>query len=487
VKRDHITSHIRVHVPLKPHKCDFCQKAFKRPQDLKKHVKTHAEDPNYNSPPEPARGHHGGGPGVFAGQQKPGDLQHLAVTAYGYSSDGHHMPGSAPVYQPYPNGNAANPSAYHGSNNNYQANYMTTLYPVSQSTLSTEYEVRKKATFDALNEFFGDIKTRQIDPSMYHAVGQRLMNLSNLPNYSQSAEYSGGTAVATAAHPNLSHYTLPMPNLRTKNDLQNIDQFLEQLQATVYEHETASQAASAGVQQAGSHLVHPGLNYRSSNSPPRPAVASSSQTLPPLTSTAADATPALTPASSVMSYNSPGSVHSAAISPVSRPSNPMYPTLSSTTSISDVGAAYTATSSASLTSTFDNDTRRYPSGMLQKVRTSTPDDSLPNIDRLGVRSPSLSNVDPALYEDEPKKLSRDHSPIDPALKESSTSGTESPGDPDWIVKIRVLESIRYMIKTRLNSNDFEDSDGDKTPKGETDHESEARSLYPVIRAIREED
>ncbi|KAG9673431.1 hypothetical protein KCU69_g13242, partial [Aureobasidium melanogenum] len=26
VKRDHITSHIRVHVPLKPHKCDFCGK-----------------------------------------------------------------------------------------------------------------------------------------------------------------------------------------------------------------------------------------------------------------------------------------------------------------------------------------------------------------------------------------------------------------------------------------------------------------------------
>lgn len=39
VKRDHITSHIRVHVPLKPHKCEFCGKSFKRPQDLKKHVK----------------------------------------------------------------------------------------------------------------------------------------------------------------------------------------------------------------------------------------------------------------------------------------------------------------------------------------------------------------------------------------------------------------------------------------------------------------
>ncbi|CAG8495665.1 10121_t:CDS:2 [Cetraspora pellucida] len=42
-KRDHITSHIRVHVPLKPYVCGACKKAFKRPQDLKKHKKTHTE------------------------------------------------------------------------------------------------------------------------------------------------------------------------------------------------------------------------------------------------------------------------------------------------------------------------------------------------------------------------------------------------------------------------------------------------------------
>ncbi|KAG1444860.1 hypothetical protein G6F56_010128 [Rhizopus delemar] len=43
VKRDHITSHLRVHVPLKPHKCQYCCKLFKRPQDLKKHEKIHNE------------------------------------------------------------------------------------------------------------------------------------------------------------------------------------------------------------------------------------------------------------------------------------------------------------------------------------------------------------------------------------------------------------------------------------------------------------
>lgn len=51
VKRDHITSHIRVHVPLKPHKCDFCGKSFKRPQDLKKHVKVSLSQPRKHVAP----------------------------------------------------------------------------------------------------------------------------------------------------------------------------------------------------------------------------------------------------------------------------------------------------------------------------------------------------------------------------------------------------------------------------------------------------
>lgn len=43
-KRDHITSHLRVHTPLKPHVCEICNKTFKRPQDLKKHEKIHTEE-----------------------------------------------------------------------------------------------------------------------------------------------------------------------------------------------------------------------------------------------------------------------------------------------------------------------------------------------------------------------------------------------------------------------------------------------------------
>ncbi|PKI82507.1 hypothetical protein MVES1_003344 [Malassezia vespertilionis] len=53
-KRDHITSHIRIHIPMKPYTCPTCRKSFKRSQDLKKHRRTHTtqDAPCLESSPE---------------------------------------------------------------------------------------------------------------------------------------------------------------------------------------------------------------------------------------------------------------------------------------------------------------------------------------------------------------------------------------------------------------------------------------------------
>ncbi|KAI8058291.1 hypothetical protein BDF22DRAFT_607973, partial [Syncephalis plumigaleata] len=41
LKRDHITSHLKVHVPFRPFECELCGGTFKRSHDLKKHIRRH--------------------------------------------------------------------------------------------------------------------------------------------------------------------------------------------------------------------------------------------------------------------------------------------------------------------------------------------------------------------------------------------------------------------------------------------------------------
>ncbi|QDS73784.1 hypothetical protein FKW77_005653 [Venturia effusa] len=501
VKRDHITSHIRVHVPLKPHKCDFCGKAFKRPQDLKKHVKTHADDSVLLRSPEPNRG--GNGVNGYAGPagKLVADLQSLAATASGYYPDQQHHISGQPVY--YANG-GANASAYHGpaATAAQGSAYGPVYYAVSQpQSTNAEYELRKRAAFDALNEFFGDAKQRRIDPTTYYDVGHRLMALNSvqlpmLNGYSSAghdAYSSSGPQIASAPQVlQQQQYQLPLPNLRTKSDLLNIDQFLEQLQTTVYEN--SSQAAAAGVSQPGAHYVHPGVNYRSSNSPPQMpsshiSMSSHASSGAPVPS--AIETPALTPASSVMSYtsgHSPSSVHSShTISPIQRP-NLGYPTLPGVSAMAEGISGYSASSAApsGLATAFDHDLRRrYSGGQLQQRapgdsadseqtpsprRRSESTDTMPAIDKLGVRSPSLTNVDPALRS--------------PGLQ-SEASDQADKAQESWIENVRLIEALRNFVRERLERGEF--STGDEEREDEkTEEDKEAQSLYPVLREVQGE-
>nr|POE88085.1 ph-response transcription factor [Quercus suber] len=492
VKRDHITSHIRVHVPLKPHKCDFCGKAFKRPQDLKKHVKTHADDSVVSGSPH--QGHNG------RSGLSTNPMSQSASGYYGATHDNGLNP--YPSYQPSMATGATSGYAQH--NNGQYAGYGSVSYPNSAAVADIQSMDTRRRAIEALNDFLGDIKRRAINPSNYYDVGQRLQGTSlPLPvgtgyntGYSGTTNTYNGMSAASLLeafnHGDLGNsnanahgavtqqnYSLPLPNARTKNDLQDIDRFLEQLQATVYE--TSNQAAAAGVQQPGMHAQYTGdfglghglhQDHRSSHSPPsfqNVSGVSSFGNLSMSGTTAGPAstgydTPALTPASSYSgSAHSPLSSHDRS-SMTSMSGNAMYPSLPAVTGMSDLGSGYPTTTSApasSLASGFDGlDGRRYSGGRLQRVAPGHDTDMADAEDRettpkagQAIDSPGRpisSTIDPALHHE------------DIAVDSPSTSSANDKREEDWVENIRAIEALRKWILSRLEQGDFE-ADADQPP------------------------
>ncbi|KAJ5577586.1 uncharacterized protein N7459_006550 [Penicillium hispanicum] len=499
VKRDHITSHIRVHVPLKPHKCDFCGKAFKRPQDLKKHVKTHADDSEIRSP-EPGLKHH---PDMMFQQNPKG---YAAATHYfegpinGVSTQAY-THGAPQYYQTHPPPQPANPHSY---GNVY--------YALSQGQDGNQSYDRKRG-YDALNEFFGDLKRRQFDPNSYAAVGQRLLGLQALqlpilngpvPEYQPMAAgvpvggggggYSPGGSSAPAYH------LPPMSNVRTKSDLINIDQFLEQMQSTIYESD--ENVAAAGVAQPGAHYVHGGMSYRTTNSPPTqlPPSHVNATTSAHMMATSAHSpstgTPALTPPSSAQSYTSnrsPMSMSQHRVSPPHESGAGMYPRLPSATVSDSMTAGYPTASSAAPPSTlsgaFDHDDRRrYTGGTLQRARPAERelDESSMDISQDGKddgdRTPpakervhiSESLIDPALSSTSPD-------PDQEAAQRTAQAATEvAERDVNvaWVEKVRLLENLRRIVAELLEEGRF-----DSESAGHSRTESPASALDGAMEGI----
>jgi hypothetical protein len=498
VKRDHITSHIRVHVPLKPHKCDFCGKAFKRPQDLKKHVKTHADDSVLLRSPE----QHGPG-GQNSGYRQGGK----ANGGYYDPHSAQMHPGSAASY------NAQQPAVHNG----YYAPQQPSSYGPVYYGVSHQGDVghhagaygndTRKRNYDALNEFFGDAKRRQIDPTSYSQVGQRLMALQGIPIHGGGlSDYmqAGPQLVAVDGHggghggPMPQHqYALPLPNIRTKNDLINIDQFLEQMQSTVYESSNA--AAAAGIQQPGAHYTHSAVNFRQSHSPPQTVLhglghmnsrVSSAHATDPMLATHssqsnASGTPALTPSSSVSYTSGHSPVSSHGMSPTSHHSSTAsaaYPSLPT------VSMGYPPHSTTAPTSTlgtnFDSDLRRrYSGGMLQ--RSANPQSDMTDVsDDSATPSPKESHTPrPEL------RTTEISSNIDPALSGIASPGVSSESgesaqdraEEAWIGNIRVIEALRKFISELIERKEY---DSDDVSMGGTEEKAEKapESLYPVLRA-----
>ena len=428
------------------------------------------------------------------------DLQALAATASGYQYPDSAIGPNAGYGQQHPGGA---PAGFYGGPPQNSA-YGPVYYAVNQSQqLNNDYEIRKRAAYDALNEFFGDAKRRAIDPTTYYDVGQRLMGLQGvqLPVLGGGGyqggmgEYGGhgGTMVAQAQHPPMHHpYSLPLPNLRTKSDLLNIDQFLEQLQSTVYEN--PNHAAAAGVAHPG-HYIHTGASYRASNSPPGLS-SSHAQTshATAIGSTTAE-TPALTPASSVLSYgsqHSPGPSHSGSgVSPTSRGSiGSMYPTLPSVSAMSDMSSA---APSSGLAPAFDSDNRRRFSGnLLQKAAPDRSESNSMDTSSDGASPKEPQDADQDTLHHNVNQLAL-HSPkVDPALRSPSvSSSTTEQGDSSqqsWVENIRVIERLRAYLKERLEAHDFTDDDDEEDEKHDSERrmsDDDAHNLYPVLRAVQE--
>lgn len=447
------------------------------------------------------------------------DLQNLAATATGYydhsnqihqTNGGYGQPHGAHngYYQPQPQ-----QQAFHGAPVYYG---VTHGGDIGQHAA---YDNRKRG-YDALNDFFGDAKRRQIDPASYPQVGQRLMALHGIPIHGGSiVDYmpSAPAMVSVGGHghapgPSMPqpHYALPMPNLRTKSDLLNIDNFLDQMQSTVYE--SSNQAAAAGVHQPGAHYTHQSLGFRQSHSPPTASQhlmgsmgSHSSHTAPLMTATSSHSpqsgTPALTPPSS-MSYTSGHSPTSVpGLSPSSRHSSAAsttYPTLPAVSS--GYGGHSNAAPVSTLGTNFDNDPRRrFSGGMLQKSAMPRTDEM--DVSEEATQSPKENTPRGSFSDIITTEVSG--SVIDPALSDvSSPSQSSDSGETArdkaqeiWVENIRVIEALRKFVSDRLEKHEYvEDEDvemSDDTRNGEntptetplTDEASSTQNeecLYPVL-------
>ena len=376
----------------------------------------------------------------------------------------------------YPHPGVAGPAAYYSSGPPPGSSYGPVYYTVNQPPggMDAQLESKKRAAVEALNDFFGDVKRRNIDPRVYYDVSQRLAALQpyqlplltgygmgemGVPEYQQQL-------VATAHN----YQSMPLSSLRTKADLVSVDQYLDQLQATIYE----SEVAAAGITQASAN------NQQSSHM-------TGTAPLAHMTSSTTADTPALTSSSSI--YTSAQSPNTAeanqALSSESR-SN-VYPNLPNVTSVPDAGyvsasglaAPASATSFPDASRRFSNVDESSQAMGMPMAMAMTPNSSTANHRSDGRRASEHHGL-----RREVKRLALSPLAVDPSLRsptqqsETSTIGGaggananagggaggsggtrgENPNERDqetWVENMRTVEFLRQLVKDRLERGDFE--------------------------------
>lgn len=379
--------------------------------------------------------------------------------------------------------------------------YGQVYYPMNQGE-----GIGNHASFDldgvnALNNLFQDVQQNNLDVRSITDVGSRLAAIQNSrlpfvvggdpPGYQPASpmHHDGGPQVGMCG----SNILPPLPNLRTKAQLNMFDNVFQKMQHTLYEH--PAHLAAAG-------LAHPGSDYmpidsQSDQSHPMPPsqmpAATTGNTTAPVAAMEARAsqsegTPALTPPSSSNYSNSPehspSSMHGLQAHGAGERSG-MYPNLLGGTPTSISGNFFTG-SSSTLGPQFDDQRRRYSGGRLHKAQPLNRNEDEMDTTSDGAATPKArSSKSPARSPTHsPRPQEFPASNIDPALTGASSPATgevtmrSAENSEEWVQLMRTVEHLRGWIKHRLQTGDFETQDEQDV---EVKHENEVTpDLYPAL-------